>query len=383
MTAVVLGLAAPAAPTRPVSGRPSSSSAREAAGDHRPVRQPRHRQAAGRACWSPSLVSGAPVLAVALAGVGPGAAAPGDVRPGLRCAAWALLAWEMFVVLVGGGYWLHYLMGLVPGLVLLAAAAAQASPRRTRGCVAAYAYTACSTVAVLGWVLVHPIERPEEPAVAYLDAHARPGDTAVVAFGAPNILQGAGLQSPYPDLWSLPVRVRDPRPGELSDVLTGPDRPTWLVVAGRSLGTWGIDGAAANASSGRATSRPRAPASSRSTSGRTARDRGPRRRPSPDARGPGARAAAMAAFAALLVAVEPGVGIPNDTGGVVLWVWFATIAWNIDAPRSEHLDFWRDWWRPLLLLVVYWLLRGLADEIGIAGRTTRCRSASTSGWAAG
>ena len=32
--------------------------------------------------------------------------------------------------------------------------------------------------------------------------------------------------------------------------------------------------------------------------------------------------------------------------------------------RSEHLDFWRDWWRPLLVLVVYWLLRGLADEIG-------------------
>ena len=61
------------------------------------------------------------------------------------------------------------------------------------------------------------------------------------------------------------------------------------------------------------------------------------------------------------------IGIPNDTGGVVLWVWFATIAWNIDAPRSEHLDFWRDWWRPLLVLVVYWLLRGLADEIGIAG----------------
>ena len=48
----------------------------------------------------------------------------------------------------------------------------------------------------------------------------------------------------------------------------------------------------------------------------------------------------------------------------MLWVWLGTIAWNIDAPRNEHLDFWRDWWRPLLVLVVYWLLRGLADEIG-------------------
>ena len=79
---------------------------------------------------------------------------------------------------------------------------------------------------------------------------------------------------------------------------------------------------------------------------------------------PGARTAAMAGFAALLVVWSLLVGVPNDTGGVVLWVWFGTIAWNIDAPRSAHLDFWRDWWRPLLVLVAYWLLRGLADEIG-------------------
>ena len=72
----------------------------------------------------------------------------------------------------------------------------------------------------------------------------------------------------------------------------------------------------------------------------------------------------MAGFAALLVLWSLVIGVPNDTGGVVLWVWFGTIAWNIDAPGSEHLDFWRDWWRPLLVLVVYWLLRGLADEIG-------------------
>ena len=189
--------------------------------------------------------SGAPLLAGALARTS--ARGPRNGRPaGLRYAAWALLAWEMFVVLVGGGYWLHYLMGLIPGLVVLAAASVRAGPRRTRGLVVAYAYTACSTVAVLCWVLVNPIERPEEPAIAYLAAHARPGDTAVVAFGTPNILQGAGLQSPYPQLWSLPARVRDPDARDLADVLTGPEAPTWLVVSGRSVTTWGIDGAAAN-----------------------------------------------------------------------------------------------------------------------------------------
>ncbi|MET1058436.1 MAG: phosphatase PAP2 family protein [Nocardioides sp.] len=79
---------------------------------------------------------------------------------------------------------------------------------------------------------------------------------------------------------------------------------------------------------------------------------------------PAARIGAMLGFGALLVLWSVLIGIPNDTGGVVLWVWFGTIAWNIQAPREEHLAFWRDWWRPLLVLVVYWLLRGLADEIG-------------------
>ena len=125
--------------------------------------------------------------------------------------------------------------------------------------MAAYAYAACSTVVVLCWVLVHPIERPEEPAIDYLAAHARPGDTAVVAFGTPNILPGAGLQSPYPQLWSLPARVRDPQARGLTDVLTGPEAPTWLVVSGRSVTAWGIDRAAANRSV-RARYEPAAPA---------------------------------------------------------------------------------------------------------------------------
>ncbi|MET1058437.1 MAG: hypothetical protein ABWX84_02500 [Nocardioides sp.] len=190
--------------------------------------------------------SGAPVLAAALAWTSARRRGARARRTGLRSAAWAMLTWEMLVVLVGGGYWLHYLMGLVPGLVVLAAVSAPTRPSRARWLVSAYAYTACSTVAVLCWVFVHPIERPEEPAIAYLTAHARPGDSAVVAFGAPNILQGAGLQSPYPQLWSLPARVRDPEARKLTAVLAGPEAPTWLVVSGRSVTTWGIDGGAAN-----------------------------------------------------------------------------------------------------------------------------------------
>lgn len=185
------------------------------------------------------LGTGVPLLVVALARR---LRSPGD----LRWAALAMLAWEALVVLAGGSYWLHYLMGLVPGLVLLTATALQHQPRPDRLIRTSYAVLATSTAIALAWVLVQPIERPEAPAVAWLDRHARPGDTAIVAFGAANILQSAGLRSPYPDLWSLPVRVHDPDLARLGAILAGPERPTWLVVAGESLATWGVDATAAD-----------------------------------------------------------------------------------------------------------------------------------------
>ena len=77
------------------------------------------------------------------------------------------------------------------------------------------------------------------------------------------------------------------------------------------------------------------------------------------------RTTAMTAYAVLLLAWCWFVGIPNDPAGVVLWIWLGTIAWEVEAPRP-YLDFWRDCWKPLLLMVLYWLGRGLADEIGIA-----------------
>lgn len=164
----------------------------------------------------------------------------------LRRPALAVLAWELLVVLAGGSYWLHYLMGLVPGLVLLTAAGLQHSPRPDRLVRASYAVLAASTVIGLLWVLAQPIHREEEPAIAWLEGHAQPGDTAIVAFGAANILRETGLRSPYPDLWSLPVRVHDPELTALCALLTAPSRPTWLVVAGRSLATWGVDASAAD-----------------------------------------------------------------------------------------------------------------------------------------
>jgi membrane-associated phospholipid phosphatase len=79
-----------------------------------------------------------------------------------------------------------------------------------------------------------------------------------------------------------------------------------------------------------------------------------------------ARNRAMAAYLAVLLVWSWFVGIPTDPGGVVLWIWLGTIAWDVDAEPRSHLAFWRDWWLPVLLLAVYWLVRGLADQVGIA-----------------
>jgi hypothetical protein len=78
------------------------------------------------------------------------------------------------------------------------------------------------------------------------------------------------------------------------------------------------------------------------------------------------RPAATAAYAVLLVAWCWFVGIPKDPGGVLIWIWLGTAAWDVAEPPRHHLGFWRDWWKPLLVLVGYWLVRGLADETGIA-----------------
>jgi hypothetical protein len=195
------------------------------------------------------LASGAVVVLAAafLPGVGRRMRRDGDsVLPDVRLLAGAVLAWELIGVALGGSYWLHYLIGTVPGLVLAAAAVAAHRPTRTRWAAIALTYgTVVSLVATLGLV-VHDREVPSDAAVAaYLTAHERPGDTGVVAFGDPAILENAHLTSPYPELWSLPVRVRDPSLSEFTRILESSDRPSWVVVSGASLATWGVDATAA------------------------------------------------------------------------------------------------------------------------------------------
>ena len=78
----------------------------------------------------------------------------------------------------------------------------------------------------------------------------------------------------------------------------------------------------------------------------------------------------MVAYAVLLVLWSETLGIPNDTVGVFLWLWLGTVAWNIEARPRYHLNFLKDWWIPVVGLVIYFFTRGLTDEIGLPVHVT-------------
>lgn len=158
----------------------------------------------------------------------------------------ALVAWASFAALAGGSYWMHYLLGLVPALTM-----ASALVVRQRDVVSGLGRVAL--VWALGVTLVtsaQALSSRDDPvggstaAGRWLAARAQPGDTAMTAYGQPNILAESGTSSPYPDLWSLPVRVRDAHLSRFTAVLAGPTAPDWLLVYG-TLESWGVDPARA------------------------------------------------------------------------------------------------------------------------------------------
>ncbi|MFL6060260.1 MAG: hypothetical protein ACJ72E_03440 [Marmoricola sp.] len=166
--------------------------------------------------------------------------------PDLRWPALVVLAWEVVVIAGGGGFWLHYLIVLVPGMVLLAAAAAQ-RPLALRAVLGGALVAAVLSAGAATVGAAQAVQGPPSDAlvVRYLKAHDQPGDTAVVAFGRPNILWDTHLRSPYDELWALPVLVRDHSLLDFTRVLDSPQAPTWVVVDGTSLSSEGVDGATA------------------------------------------------------------------------------------------------------------------------------------------
>lgn len=155
----------------------------------------------------------------------------------------AVCAWESVGVVLGGSYWSHYLIGLAPGLVLILAAC-RPGPRQRRVLATLAATTVGVAAAVWGQqVQAFASATPSDAAQAmtYLRTHARSDDGMVVAYGQAQLVAGSGLTSPYENLWSLPVRVRDPALTRLRSVLSGQTAPRWMVLSSDTLSSWGLD----------------------------------------------------------------------------------------------------------------------------------------------
>ena len=192
------------------------------------------------------LVSGAPLL-IALALWAVLRRHQSAEAAALRWPLVALLAWEGFGVAFGGSYWLHYLIGLVPGLILSTCVLTQHTWRLRALTGATIGYASVTAGIALGSLAGQGNTSSDAAVESYLREHALPNQTAVVAFGHPNILENVGLDSPYANLWSLPVKVRDPSLTDLTAVLASTDRPTWVVISGASLASWGVDTTTAQA----------------------------------------------------------------------------------------------------------------------------------------
>lgn len=165
-------------------------------------------------------------------------------RHSLRVALVVMVAYVVVSILVGASWWTHYLLQLGPVLAMGAALATR-DHRAWLGGHAAASYTAiASTVVALFAVPSVASGRSDGMGDAiigeYVHAASHAGDSIVVAYGAPNVIQLSGLTTPYEYSWSLPLRTRDPHLRQLVGVLNGGDAPTWLVEIS-DFDWWGID----------------------------------------------------------------------------------------------------------------------------------------------
>lgn len=164
-------------------------------------------------------------------------------REPVLLATLAVIAFVSATAMLGGSYWAHYLFQLVPASAL--AAGLLVDRVRPRIWMGAAVFVLAMTGGNLIWNLAVPPDDGVEAEIVgtWLRESSDPSDTAVIAYGQPNVLANADMTSPYPYLWSLPVRTLDPDLSEMSGVLAGPDRPAWFVDWS-GIESWGIDSTA-------------------------------------------------------------------------------------------------------------------------------------------
>lgn len=166
------------------------------------------------------------------------------VRPDVVVAVLAMLVVDVIGIALSGSYWMPYLIALIPaavfGAALVVVGGAQVPPLR-----ATVVFTAVSSLVVLAYFsYTHVTGRSNAPFATYrgeaIGEAAHPDDTILVLYGAPEIVRASGLDSPYPYLWSLPIRTLDPELTQMLATMRGSNAPDWIVQRG-SLDPWGLD----------------------------------------------------------------------------------------------------------------------------------------------
>jgi 4-amino-4-deoxy-L-arabinose transferase-like glycosyltransferase len=168
-------------------------------------------------------------------------------RP-LIAATLVMVVVDAVSLVVGASYWRDYLFPLLPAAALSAAVLARRRGRRglaMRGILLVSAVSCLACLAVWSVINVGGLQEFDEADTGTaLAAATAPGDTLVVFGGRADLQLTSGAPSPYPFLWSLPMRTLDPDLTRLRRLVAGPDAPTWIVEWVR-FGTWQREAGAA------------------------------------------------------------------------------------------------------------------------------------------
>lgn len=157
----------------------------------------------------------------------------------------ALLVVAAGGIVGGGSWWSHYLLQLVPACCLIAGIGAPGAPGglRWRRRLIDVGVATVALAAIVACVVGIVITRDPTPEVATARAVAEAADsddTVFVAYGTAEVVLYSRLESDYPTLWSLPMRVLDPEQRRLERLLSGRQAPTWLVRV-EPWSAWGLD----------------------------------------------------------------------------------------------------------------------------------------------
>jgi 4-amino-4-deoxy-L-arabinose transferase-like glycosyltransferase len=153
-------------------------------------------------------------------------------RPLVRIALVAWMAAAAGGILLGGSYWPHYLIALVPAVAAGAAVAFQRY--RLVGALAMLAIAVPTVVHAATVARSDSADSFQHSAVTigdYIRDRSLPGDTAWVMYSKVNTLYYTGLRDPYPYNWSLMLRAVPGSQRRLRSLLASSTRPTWIVRA--------------------------------------------------------------------------------------------------------------------------------------------------------